>query len=151
MRARRDLLTTLVVSLAGCLEPPATGSPPSHPQGSFEFDFRTVDGAELVRITATNLSGEPSNLRVRIGDTVAYADGRYGEQYVASREYVDEWDQGQGVDSGDVLELTTGDAFPESERLVIEVEHDENDEFVTIGETRISEGASTMAHRRTGY
>ncbi|SFC19111.1 hypothetical protein SAMN05444422_105201 [Halobiforma haloterrestris] len=149
MRARRDLLTTFLVGIAGCLEPPVTGTPPTHPQGSFEFDFRTVDGAELVRITATNLSGEPSNLRVRIGDTVAYVDGRYGERYVASREYVDEWDD--GIDSGDALELTTGDALPENGRLVIEVEHDENDEFVTIGETRISESAFTTAHRKTEF
>ncbi|WP_339105146.1 hypothetical protein [Haloterrigena salinisoli] len=103
--------------------------------GSFEFAFRTVDGAELVRITATNVSGDPSGLRVRIGDTVAYTDGGYGESYTASREYVDEWDD--GIDSSDGLELTTGDALPENERLVIEVERDESDEYVTIGETRI--------------
>ncbi|ELZ23064.1 hypothetical protein C477_03085 [Haloterrigena salina JCM 13891] len=136
MRARRNLLRTFtIVGTAGCLEPPVTGSPPSRPQGSFEFDVRTVDGAELVRITATNVSGNLSGLRVRIGDTVAYADGRYGEAYTASREYVGEWDD--GIDSGDVLELTTGDALPEK-RLRIDVERDERDEYVSIGETDLS-------------
>ncbi|NUB90394.1 hypothetical protein HT576_04995 [Haloterrigena sp. SYSU A121-1] len=140
MRTRRNLLTAFAsVGTAGCLEPPVTGSPPSRPQGSFEFDVRTVDGAELVRITAANVSGAPSGPRVRIGDTVAYTDGRYGEAYTASREYVDEWDD--GIDSGDVLESTTGDALPET-RLRIDVERDERDEYVSIGET-------DLAHRRS--
>lgn len=137
MNGRRDLLVTFaVVGTAGCLEPPVTGSPPSRPRGSFEFDFRTVDGAELVRIAATNVSGDPSGVRVRIGDTIAYTDEGYGEAYTASRAYVDEWDD--GIDSGDVLELTSGDTLPENERLSIEVEGDESGEYVTIGETRIT-------------
>ena len=136
MQTRRNLLTTLaIVGTAGCLEPPVTGSPPSRPQGSFEFDFRTVDGAELVRITATNVGGDPSGHRVRIGDTTAYTDGRYGEAYAASREYVDEWND--GIDSSERLELTTGGALPEK-RLRIEVEHNERDEYVIIGETDLT-------------
>lgn len=127
---RRDLLTAVGVAVtAGCLEP--TGSPPPHPQGSFEFEFETVDGAELVRVTAKNIAGDVPDPRVRIGDDVVYDGGEYSDEYAASAEYVDEG--ADGLETGDVLELTRGGSLPENKLLWVETPHPAKDEYVALG------------------
>jgi len=136
MRSRRDLLAIVAAVVGGgCLRSEVTGSPPPHPQGSFEFAFETVDGTELARATATNVGEpiDPAVLRVRVGDDIAYADGRFADPYDASESYVDEWSD--GVETDDILELTTGGDLPDERRLLVEVER-EDDEYVVLGRTR---------------
>ena len=77
---------------------------------------------------------DPGVVRVRVGDDVAYDDGRYGDAFAASDGYVDEWSD--GLETGDVLELTNGGDLPEGRRVFVEVEHDFEDDYVVQGRTR---------------
>lgn len=134
---RRRLLATVgsVAVASGCvnLEP---ADHPQVPSVDVDVSFEPRDGVDAARLRVVDVDGtvRAGQVRVRVGDQTAYADGAFRGPYTYSERFGDEWSD--GLQDGDVLWLSTGEGIPSDRRLVVQVTSADVDDWVAVHRTR---------------
>lgn len=113
--SRRQLLAVMPLSTTpGCFDPPTPQPPPE-----FLTRFERDDGVATVSIRRTQEEPlQADRVRVTVGDTVVYSDGRIRGGYADGPATQNGW--GAGIDEGAELVLSTEGYFPFRHRLRVQ-------------------------------